>query len=311
MSKKNISALIFNGRRQKAEILSTFVLLVLSLFFTSLLFANSAAEEQQTAGYYSDSKRGYWWYEDPKEEKKEEDKKGDKAAKPQQQRRIPSMKDYTYEQLWNMYPDDFQQLLTDFQKKAVQDPSPENVKDYYVIQDVARRKALAFANVSQYVIQTNPDLNVQKDSPIVTPGRNALYLERKKEIEKAINSAQSDFALLYFHSPTCPFCVEQDSILKFFTDKYRWEMKRLDIDEYASLAADLGVSVTPSLVLIYRNSKDHILVSSGVIALTEMEDKLYRGIKVMKGDIDPQNWSLYEFEKGSTFDVNAPRKKQR
>ena len=70
----------------------------------------------------------------------------------------------------DMHPDDFQALLTDFQKKAVWRPTPENVEEYYYVQDIARRKALAFTNVAEYVMQKDPELSLSKDYPTVVPG---------------------------------------------------------------------------------------------------------------------------------------------
>ena len=62
----------------------------------------------------------------------------------------------------------------DFQKKAVMSPTEANVREYYSIQDIARRKSLAFANVTAAVMQKHPELSLAKDYPTATPGRSAL-----------------------------------------------------------------------------------------------------------------------------------------
>ena len=65
----------------------------------------------------------------------------------------------------------------------------------------------------------------------------------------------------------------------------------------------------PSLILIYRESRDYIPISAGVIALSDIEEKIYRGMKLLKGEKEPENWSLYDFQKGtSAFDVNGGKK---
>ena len=43
-------------------------------------------------------------------------------------------------------------------------------------------------------------------------------------------------------------------------------------------------------------------ISSGVISLSELKTKLYRSIKLMRGEITPQQWFLYEFEKNKSAD---------
>jgi hypothetical protein len=43
-----------------------------------------------------------------------------------------------------MHPDDFEKFAESLKKKAVRNPSEENVKEYYEVQEIARKKALAF-----------------------------------------------------------------------------------------------------------------------------------------------------------------------
>ena len=149
-----------------------------SLFMlATTAFATEAVVPEQVP-YYKDYKRGWFWYEQQKapENPKEEEQK----------HRVPSLSDYTVEQLWDMHPDDFQALLIDFQKKAVWRPTPENVEEYYYVQDIARRKALAFTNVAEYVMQKDPELSLSKDYPTVVPGQNALVRSREGEVKERI-----------------------------------------------------------------------------------------------------------------------------
>ena len=168
-------------------------------FINSQVFA--LKDEAKPEDYYSDSKKGYWWYEDPlKEEKKE--KKQEKRETEKSAIFIPSLKDFSYDKLINMHPDEFKPLMAAFLKKAVQTPSEDNVREYYIIQDIARRKSLAFANVASYTVQKYQELNVEKDNPIASPGRNALTRMINTEVKNTIERSVNDFALLYFYSPT-------------------------------------------------------------------------------------------------------------
>jgi conjugal transfer pilus assembly protein TraF len=40
-----------------------------------------------------------------------------------------------------------------------------------------------------------------------------------------------------------------------------------------------------------------------------MEDKIYRGIRLLAGEITPQEYSIYDFQKGGAFDVTVPAMK--
>jgi len=255
--------------------------------------------------YYRDTKKGWWWYQDPpREEKKEERKEEPKQV--EKRHRIPAMKDYTPEQLWSMHPDDFQALLMDFQKKAVMKLDEESTMEYLTMQDIARKRSLAYANVAAYVQQKNPALTLPEYS-LATPGMAAATRMRTNEMESRIRQAENDFALLYFHSPDCEFCRAQDGILRFFQERYGWHVRGFDVNRNANLAARFNVTTTPYIILIYRKSRDYLPVSAGVVTLAEMEEKLFRGIRLLSGEITPREYSLYEHRRGGSFDVGQDR----
>lgn len=219
------------------------------------------------------------------------------------QRTYPSLSDYTHKQLWDMHPDQFRDVFTGLQKKAVMTLSENDVRDFYIVMDIARRKSLAFANVATYVTQKYPELNVQKDYPTSHLGRMALLKSQKEEIHSTIYNASKEFALLYFYSPECHFCDAQNEINRMFVNKYDWQMKRINIFDEPVLAEKFGARTVPALILIYKNSSDYITASLGVITLSELEDKLFRSIRLLRGDIAPQDYSLFDFQKGGSFDI--------
>jgi conjugal transfer pilus assembly protein TraF len=213
------------------------------------------------------------------------------------------MKDYTYETLWNMHPDEFQALLMQFQKKAVMTPSPDNVYDYLTMQDIARKKSLAYANTVAYVNQAHPELTVKDEYPVAAPGRTAKTRLEQGEVDNTLKASSNDFAMLYFFSPDCQFCQAQSQILNFFTAKYPlWQIKRIDIQSQPGLATQFNVQTVPHIVLLYKHSDKAFPVATGVTSMVEMELSIYRAIRLIKGEITPQEWSTYEFQKGGSFD---------
>ena len=89
-------------------------------------------------------------------------------------------------------------------------------------------------------------------------------------------------------------------------NKYHWQVKRIDINENPQLEQRFGITITPSLLLIYKGSQDYIPVSSGVASMAEIEEKIYRGMRLLNGEITPEEYSLYEFQRGGSFDVKTP-----
>ena len=209
-------------------------------------------------------------------------------------------------ELWNMYPDDFQELLNVLQKKAVQTPSEQNILEYLTMQDIARRKALAYTNATMYVTQKYGELfNVNHVYPTAGPGVTARVSMQKDEIFQTINRAGNDHALIFFVSPGCGFCEKQAGILSYFVDKYGWQIKTVDISRNINSAARFNITITPTLLLIKKGQDNYMTVASGVIAMSELERKLYRAIRLLQGNTRENTFLMYDFQKGSAFDPTS------
>ncbi len=270
----------------------------LAVFAIILFFAGTSH-----AGYYSDSGKGWWWYEKP--EQKTETTEAEKSTeKPKQS---PAFKDFTYDQMWNMHPDQFRDFADTVKKKAVQTPTEGNVKEYYEVQEIARKKALAFTNVAQYVWQKYPELTTKKDYPITTPGNLARVSQIADERQRKLQEARDEFAMVYFSRPDCSYCDEQSKILDWFTKTSNWTVKQVNINENPALAAKFNVEITPTIILIQKGNQDYFPVSAGVISADEIEDKTYRAVRLLKGEITPEEYSLYDFQRGGGYDIKKRR----
>jgi len=253
--------------------------------------------------FYQDSRQGWFWYQDPPLDSEEQK---DKPEKPEPSRTIPTLDNYSIDELWNMHPDDFQGLLNGLQKRAVQYPTEKNILQYLVIQDVARRKALAYTHASMYVTQKYSDLfSVNQVYPTAEPGITARVSMQQNEIEQTISRAMDDHALLFFTSPGCGFCEKQVQILAYFLEKYGWQIKTVDIGQNSNAAARFNITTTPTLLLIEKGREEYMTVATGVISMTELERKLYRAIRYLKGDTRNDNFLMYDFQKGSALDPTS------
>ena len=266
-----------------------------------LMLATNASAAGLENRFYDDTRHGWFWYEDPPPVQDQSEIKPKSAEKPP--RNIPSLDNYSIDQLWNMYPDDFQKLLNVLQKKAVQAPTEQNIMEYLTMQDIARRKALAYTNATMYVTQKHSELfNVNHVYPTAGPGITARARMQQNEIFQTISRAGKNHALIFFISPGCGFCEKQAGILAYFKDKYGWQIKTVDISRNINATARFNISVTPTLLLIKKGQEKYMTVTSGVIALSELERKLYRAIRYLQGSTQGDNFLMYDFQKGSAFD---------
>ncbi len=246
------------------------------------------------AAYQDPPERGYWWYETPpkQQEKTEEEPP-------------PEIPDYTPQQMMTMDPDMLKEYAEQVTKEAIRVPSEENVKRHYLVQDLIRRKARAFTNVSEMVWQKYPEMTTAKDNPITAPGRNALTRAQVEERRQELAHARKEFALLYFRSDTCKFCRAQDQIIPHVVSRLGWQVKPIRIETDTTLANKLGVETVPTLILISKGSQEFFPVTTGVASVTEIESHLFRAIRLLRGETTPDNFNLYDFQKGGGYDVET------
>lgn len=243
------------------------------------------------SGYDSVIQRGWYWYEVEKEWKEEPATELDFSQPP----------DALADQ-WEMSVEEFKELLEKTKNNAVANPTIENMLKYIELQDVARRKALAFANVYQLVMQKHPEFTTASTNPTAVPGIDALHALKSEEVESEIYAAKNDFALVYFHKPDCQFCRAQNGILQYFTDKYGWSIKAVNLYDDHEPAYRFNVMTVPYILTVYKTTGEYMPVTVGVASLTELEQKLYRAIRYLKGKVAPSQFSIYNYDIGGPGD---------
>lgn len=265
----------------------------------------AAEPGRQTPGltneFYNDKYRGWYWFEDPPVEEDE----GEQAKISEPESKESSLDDYTYDEIWSMNTDAFQKLSDDIRKKAVREPSEKNVLEYALLQDIARRKAAAFAGTYMLVSQKYPYLGNRDVSPITTPGLKARNALQRESIEQALVENRENFGMFVFTGDGCGFCDAQVSILEYFQKEYGWTVKYADIDggtQSANLAARHGITQVPAILLVHRESGESMPVSQGVVSMADLSHRLYRTIKYMNGERSPEQYFLYDYESGSGAD---------
>ncbi|HCJ7735946.1 conjugal transfer protein TraF [Citrobacter portucalensis] len=263
--------------------------------FTLLLifFAFNAAASINTEGVSKNPKHGLFWYETPKKE--DEIKAEAKYPRPV----VPSA-----DELFKMHPKDVQELLDKTREYAVYKLSPDAVMDYYKVQDATRRKAAAFTNLTGYVMMENPALNAAQDYPITNPGNAEKQRERQESKTKNLQKNRNEYALLFFTSPDCGFCVQQSRILENFQRESSWYIKEVDVTREPAAKKKFNVDRTPVTILIKRNdpSDKWMPVSVGVDSLDNLRTSIYNMTRVLNGELDPRQFFTNEKQQGGFFD---------
>jgi conjugal transfer pilus assembly protein TraF len=151
--------------------------------------AATPAPAQSTA----ETRTGYWWYQIPPvvPEKSEDE---DRLAKPV----IPPMVELA---TWT--PPNIRKLIEQQRDYAATVLTVDAVADFWRLQDFARRKARAFAGVTQIAMIQNPELNSKSANPMVGDARDQLLAYKDDVRRRYLRSRAGEFALVMFSRSSC------------------------------------------------------------------------------------------------------------
>ena len=220
----------------------------------------------QEYNFYGRTKEGWYWYQD---ESREEGVKNERAAVLKKRRPDNS----TYQQLWNMHPDQLQAVLMERQKLAVQEPSEQNVLSFLIAHEIAKRKSVEFSRVATRLIKQYGLGRAAEKS--------AADIEQKSlngDSDRALIENAGDFALLVFERAGCHYCEDQRPAVDLFSQSFGWTVKHLDVDQYGPMANQYQIDITPSIIMISKSASIGMEISKGLVSFDELEERVLEGI---------------------------------
>lgn len=297
-----------------------FMIRISLLTSLAFIFSLLSAPVTRADRYYTDSDHPGWWnYKDPVEEKKEEEPPKEKAnpkadvAKPTEPKKYEwesreelKFSDFTPQQLWDMKPKELSDLIDAFKDQSVRTLKEEHVHDFYLMMDMGRRKAAGFANVQQVVVNKYPDVSMEHDTSINAPGQDALKQIKNTEVSQKLDRSRNEYGLIFFYRPGCSYCDVEEKVLRFFHDSRRIEIKGVNIADRPDLAAQFNITITPTLILVQKGNEGYQPISYGVISLEELDYRVFSTIRLMEGQIAPEQYGVRDFERGGAYDPLAP-----
>lgn len=256
------------------------------LCFSLLVLANPAMAGNE---FWEDRQRGYFWYEDPA------------FVEPfdldinKQTVIIQPPDTHSYEELFDLHPNQFQVIIDARLKTAVHRPTEGNVLRFLEAVDVAKAKSRTLANVAGYVALQSPTLNGEHRYPHSQPGRSAYLKQRSAEMKTTLDQYRDRYAIIALNQEGCGYCSSQEEILARFEQLNHWQVRRIDINEDPTLAARFQVEITPTLLLVSRDTEKSQIIASGVIPLDQLNKRIYRLVRVMEGVTNPEQFYNMDF----------------
>lgn len=242
-----------------------------------------------------DTRTGYWWYQAPPKPS-EEKPDPDALVKPA----IPPMAELA---TWT--PPKIRKLIEQQRDYAATVLTVDAVADFWRLQDFARRKARAFAGVTQIAMLQHPELNAKSANPMVGDARDQLSAQKDQVRRQYLRSRAGEFALVMFSRSTCGYCRVQWPIVQRFQEEMGWQVTLQDIDRKPELAARFGVEVTPTTMVIRRNSQQRMVIATGVEAYPNLIQTAYQAVRLLAGDIRPEQFLTGAGEEDGFFDALA------
>nr|WP_239018976.1 conjugal transfer protein TraF [Sphingobium terrigena] len=240
-------------------------------------------------------KQGYWWYA-PAPKASDDKVEPDVLNKPV----IPPMTE-----LARWTPPKIRKLIEEQRDYAATVLSVEAVSDFWRLQDFARRKARAFAGVTQIAMLQHPELNAKSANPMVSDARDQM-LAQKDAVRRAYLRAQArDFALVMFSRASCGYCRVQWPVVQRFQDEMGWQVTLQDLDRRPEIAQRYGVEVTPTTMVIRRGSAQRMVIATGVEAYPNLIQTAYQAVRLLSGDIRPEQFLTGAGEEDGFFDALA------
>ena len=179
---------------------------------------------------------------------------------------------------------------------AIVKPTPENLKSYIVAQEAMMDRASVFSDVWRRVIWANPELNYQLRNPSNNAAIQVHDAQRALKETGALADIVKEWGIFFIFRSDCPYCHRMAPTLKFLSEQYGIVVFPVSLDggglpEFPNpsqdngMAASLGVSVVPLVVL--GNVKDHRLlpIGSGVLSAQEIVERIYILTQTRPGEL--------------------------
>ncbi|WP_342250356.1 conjugal transfer protein TraF [Sphingomonas sp. OTU376] len=264
-------------------------------FSVLLVWVPVPVEAQPASARSGDQRQGYWWYRAPAPAADTEPS-DPQLAKP----KLPPMAE-----LAGWSPPRIRKLIEEQRDYAATVLTVDAVADFWRLQDFARRKARAFAGVTQLALLQHPELNSKSANPMVGDARAELTAQKDATRRAYLRARANEFALVMFSRASCGYCRVQWPILQRFQEEMGWQVSLIDIDRRTDVARRYGVEITPTTMLIRRSSQQHMIVASGIEAYPALAQTTYQAVRLLSGDIRPEQFLTGPGEDNGFFDALA------
>ena len=256
----------------------------------------SAQPTQQPAGFYQDHGRGWFWYEIEPEEPE--------PPEPEEPKLAPQLPSVVQTPAPLPAPDPvpaqptlpafgsaawLRENLPKYRDRALDDPSPENVRAYYVLQRLTMDKAQAFTDMAQRVVIGDPLLDEVGRRPTATYGANEMNRVAGEATDKELGAIAQTVGIWFFFRSDCAYCHQQATVMEMLARTAGFSIVPISLDgrplpggQFPDFkvdrgqAAQLAVERTPTIVLV-KPPDGFVTIARGMLSLQELKRRILTG----------------------------------
>ncbi|MDO4936678.1 MAG: conjugal transfer protein TraF [Sutterellaceae bacterium] len=219
--------------------------------------ATEAAQNQPSNIFYNSGAEGWYWYVDPvPEEELEPIEPPPEAPKPPEPTKEAKAGPAPFSLKW------VQEMLPKYKEIAWDNPTPENVQAYFLVQRFAMDRATKFADVAQQVVIGNVMLDESMRRPLATFAGTYIDRASARHTDDMLRKIAEKAGIFFFFKSSCRYCEAQAPLLAYFED-YGFDILAVSMDggelkshKFANTKLDsgqaeaLGVTATPAIYLM-------------------------------------------------------------
>lgn len=270
---------------------------LISLCVALLCLVPEISWAERSQGYFEKSpvvqetkpvREGYFFYTAPEPTAVELESEKKSPVPAQESAQVQKLQKYAGKVPWahvmTMHPDDFQKLMEEQLKHAVQDPSDQKrVDDYVALQMVAINRAEQFQQAWARTLTRYPALDPTAQRPPTRVASQVALHIKMEGMQRVIVEMREKMGILVFTRPDCPFCLQQAEIMETFAQKWGWEhVQAIDITRYPFLSDEYGVSLVPDIFLVANldGEVQRRRLRAGLTTVSELEAGLMEAYSV-------------------------------
>lgn len=168
---------------------------------------------------------------------------------------------------------------------AMDNPTPENLELYGLLQRMTLDKAERFSYAYQQVLTQSPALDPSSSLPMTALGRSARNEVMTAAKQAALTKVAGQAGLFFFFRSDCPYCHRQAPLLMQLQERLGLRVLPISLDGapmpglYPQFVVDQGqarrmqVRATPTLVLV-RPPLQFQTLAVGIRTMPELEDRM-------------------------------------